>query len=75
MFKFIGFLLLIVFFVILVVGILLGKVIRFFGPTQRNRSTQKSHNRQQSGTENNTIKKFSKDEGEYVNYEEIKDEE
>lgn len=75
MLKFIGLILLLVFLGILVFGIFLGKVIRFFGPTERNRTAgQQSKNNQQNAT-NIPPKKFAKDEGEYVNYEEIKEEE
>jgi len=76
MFKFLGFLLLIGVFGFLILGVFLGRVIRFFGPSSdRAKSNRQSKSRSQSTSNNNTPqKKFSKNEGEYVNYEEVKEE-
>lgn len=74
MFKFLGFLLLFALLGFLILGVLLGKVMRFFAPDDKGKSTRRQAGRQQE-TYNTSQKKFSKNEGEYVNYEEIKDEE
>lgn len=76
MFKFLGFLLLIGFFGFLILGIFLGRVIRFFGPSSdRAKSNRRqTNNNSRTTAEDTTQKKFSKNEGEYVNYEEIKEE-
>lgn len=77
MFKFLIFLLLIGLFVFLFLGVLLGRVIRFFGPEDRSRSKQKKRNNksQYENTATTAQKKFSKNEGEYVSYEEVNDKE
>jgi len=64
-------------FAFLFLGVLLGRVIRFFGPADKNKTNRRKtgNNSQSSNTANNTPKKFSKTEGEYVNYEEVRDEE
>jgi predicted lipid-binding transport protein (Tim44 family) len=76
MFKFLGFLLFIGLFGFLILGVFLGRVIRFFGPSSdRAKSNRKqSGNKTASDNANTLQKKFSKNEGEYVNYEEIKEE-
>lgn len=76
MFKFLGFLLLIGLFGFLILGIFLGRVIRFFDPSSdRAKSNRRqTNNNSRSAAEDTTQKKFSKNEGEYVNYEEIKEE-
>ncbi|NDV94697.1 DUF4834 family protein [Dysgonomonas sp. 521] len=76
MFKFLAFLLLIGVFGFLILGVFLGRVIRFFGPSSdRAKSNRKqSRNKAASNNTNTSQKKFSKNEGEYVNYEEIKEE-
>lgn len=76
MIKFILFLALIAFFGFLFLVVILGRVIRFFGgSTQKAKKKQyKSSSKAQNTSSNTTIKKFSKNEGEYVDYEEIKDE-
>ncbi len=76
MFKFLGFLLLIGLFGFLILGIFLGRVIRFFGPSSdRAKSNRRqANNNSRSTAEDATQKKFSQNEGEYVNYEEIKEE-
>ncbi|MBN9302233.1 MULTISPECIES: DUF4834 family protein [Dysgonomonas] len=76
MFKFLGFLLLIGLFGFLILGIFLGRVIRFFGSSSdRAKSNRRqTNNNSRSAAEDTTQKKFSKNEGEYVNYEEIKEE-
>lgn len=77
MFKFFMFILLIGLFGFLLIGVLLGRVIRFFGgapektKSGQRKSKNKSHNNEASS---NVPKKFSKNEGEYVDYEEIKEE-
>lgn len=75
MFKFLGFLLVLGLFGFLVIGVLLGRVIRFLGPEDRNRSNKKrsGSKSQSSKSSNNLPKKFSKNEGEYISYEEVKD--
>ncbi len=74
-FKFIGILLIVALLFFLLVGVLFGRVIKFFNPSSNeNRSKQRSTNNQYTQKEKVT-KKFSKNEGEYVSYEEIKDEE
>ncbi len=76
MFKFLGFLLLIGLFGFLIIGVLLGRVIRFFGgPDTKAKSARRKSNRQQQSDYTTPQKKFSKNEGEYVSYEEVKDEE
>lgn len=77
MFKFLLFLLLIGLFGFLILGVLLGRVIRFFGPADKTRSNQQRKNSksQYSNTENTPQKKFSKNEGEYTSYEEVRDDE
>ncbi len=76
MFKFLGFLLLIGLFGFLILGIFLGRVIRFFGPSsdRAKGNRRQANNNSRSASEDTTQKKFSKNEGEYVNYEEIKEE-
>lgn len=75
MFKFFMFLLLIGLFGFLLIGVLLGRVIRFFGgaPEKTKSGQRKSKNKSYNETSSNTPKKFSKNEGEYVDYEEIKE--
>lgn len=76
MFKFLMFLLLIGLFGFLVIGVLLGRVIRFFGPEDKTKTQRKKNNRSQHSNAANTVqKKFSKNEGEYTSYEEVRDEE
>lgn len=75
MFKFLAFLLLLGLFGFLLVGVLLGRVIRFFGSSDKNKKRRSSGNKSHSQDSSNTPKRFSKNEGEYVDYEEIKDEE
>lgn len=70
------FLLLIGLFGFLVLGVFLGRVIRFFGPEDKAKSNrQRKNNKSKHTTENASLKKFSKGEGEYVNYEEVRDDE
>lgn len=73
MFKFLGLLLLIVIFAFLILGVFLGRVIRTFGPTDKTKSS--NHKKNNNYTPDPPQKKFSKKEGEYVSYEEIKDDE
>ncbi|GHV41552.1 hypothetical protein FACS1894179_09720 [Bacteroidia bacterium] len=73
MFKFLGLLLLIVIFAFLILGVFLGRVIRTFGPTDKTKSS--NHENNNNYTPDPPQKKFSKKEGEYVSYEEIKDDE
>lgn len=76
MFKFLMFLLLIGLFGFLVIGVLLGRAIRFFGPEDKTKNQRKKNNKSQHSNATNTVqKKFSKNEGEYIPYEEVKDEE
>lgn len=77
MFKFLGFLLLIGIFGFFVVGVLFGRVIRFFGSGETTRPNRKrSDNKsRQSKSSNISSKKFSENEGEYITYEEVKDDE
>lgn len=73
MFKFLGLLLFIVISAFLILGVFLGRVIRMFGPTNKTKgNTRKNSN---NYTPDPPQKKFSKNEGEYINYEEIKDDE
>ncbi|WP_165020940.1 MULTISPECIES: DUF4834 family protein [unclassified Dysgonomonas] len=76
--KFLLILFIVFILVIFVFGSILGRVIRFFNPgntntnrRQQNKSRQSNENN--SGTDNK--KYFSDKEGEYVSYEEVKDEE
>jgi predicted lipid-binding transport protein (Tim44 family) len=75
MFKFLGFLLVLGLFGFLVIGVLLGRVIRFFGPEDRGKSNKKrpANKSQSSKSPDVSQKKFSKNEGEYISYEEVKD--
>ncbi|HMM03388.1 MAG: DUF4834 family protein [Dysgonomonas sp.] len=77
MFKFLGFLLILGLFGFLVIGVLLGRVIRFLGPEDRGKSNKKrsGNKSQNSKTSNISQKKFSENEGEYISYEEVKDDE
>ncbi|EGK00311.1 MULTISPECIES: DUF4834 family protein [Dysgonomonas] len=77
MFKFLGFLLILGLFGFLVIGVLLGRVIRFFGPEEKTRPNKKrsGSKSQNSKTSNISQKKFSENEGEYISYEEVKDDE
>jgi hypothetical protein len=73
MFKFLGLLLLIVIFAFLILGVFLGRVIRTFGTTDKTK--RNNYKKSNNYTPASPQKKFSKKEGEYVNYEEIKDDE
>lgn len=75
MFKFLIFLVLIGFFVFSVLVVIFGRVIRFFGgSSQKTRKKQsKSSKKAQYSSTNTPPKKFGKGEGEYVDYEEVKD--
>lgn len=73
MFKFLGLLLFIVISAFLILGVFLGRVIRTFGPTNKSKSSNRK--KTNNHTPNPPQKKFSKNEGEYVSYEEVKDEE
>ncbi len=77
MFKFLALLLTFVVFGFLFLGVFLGRVIRFFGPSDRRKASRKQANRKSeySKQQDTPQKKFAKSEGEYVNYEEIKDNE
>lgn len=76
MFKFLGLLLIIGLLGFLILGVFLGRVIRFFGPSSDRAKTNRRRSDNQSTTNSNaTQKKFSKNEGEYIGYEEIKDDE
>ncbi|MDH6308976.1 putative lipid-binding transport protein (Tim44 family) [Dysgonomonas sp. PFB1-18] len=77
MFKFLGFLLLIVIVGFLLLGVVLGRVIRFFGPSDNKRNTSRSRTNDSSrqSTKEPAQKKFSKNEGEYVPFEEVKEDE
>ncbi|WP_246347962.1 DUF4834 family protein [Dysgonomonas hofstadii] len=59
----------------LILGVLLGRVMRFFAPNNKNKSGRRQTNKQQQDAYNTSQKKFSKNEGEYIDYEEIKDNE
>ncbi len=73
MFKFLGLLLFIVISAFLILGVFLGRVIRMFGPTNKTKgNTRKNDN---SYKPDPPQKKFSKNEGEYISYEEVKDDE
>lgn len=73
MFKFLMFLFLIGLFGFLILGVLFGRAIRFFGPEDRKRTSKQQKSNKSQSSANVTQKKFSKNEGEYVNYEEIRD--
>ena len=76
MFKFLALLLLLGVFGFLILGVFLGRVIRFFGSTDRRKTNNNnSANNRNSNPTNETQKKFSKNEGEYISYEEVKDDE
>ncbi|MBK5719655.1 DUF4834 family protein [Dysgonomonas sp. Marseille-P4677] len=77
MFKFLGFLILLGLFGFLVVGVLLGRAIRFLRPEdkRRNNSRRTNNKAKQSESPTSSQKKFSKNEGEYISYEEVKDDE
>ena len=71
MFKFLGLLLLIVISAFLILGVFLGRVIRTFGPTDKTKGNTRKNNK--NYTPDPPQKKFPKDEGEYISYEEIKE--
>ncbi|MDU1893054.1 MAG: DUF4834 family protein [Dysgonomonas sp.] len=76
MFKFLLFLLIIGVLGFFVLGALFGRVIRFFGSgntSNNNRRTTNRQNTRRSEPSDSPQKKFSKEEGEYVNYEEVRD--
>lgn len=73
MFKFLAIIFLFILSVFLILGVFLGRAIRSFGPP-RSKSNSRSTNNKNHFPEP-PQKKFSKNEGEYVNYEEVKDEE
>jgi len=73
MFKFLGLLLIIGLLGFLILGVFLGRVIRFFGPSSDRAKTNRRRPNNQSTANNAPQKKFSKNEGEYIGYEEIKD--
>ncbi|MDR1883871.1 MAG: DUF4834 domain-containing protein [Prevotella sp.] len=77
MFKFFGFLLLLALFGFLVLGVLLGRVVRFLGTVDKNRPGNKRSGSKKQKTEssNASRKKFSENEGQYVAYEEVKEDE
>ncbi|MDR2949923.1 MAG: DUF4834 family protein [Dysgonomonas sp.] len=76
MFKFLGLLLIIGLLGFLILGVFLGRVIRFFGPSSDRAKANRRQSNNRSTTNTNTPqKKFSKNEGEYIGYEEIKDDE
>jgi hypothetical protein len=75
MFKFLGLLLLIVIVGFLLLGVVLGRIIRFFGPADKRNTGRSRSNSSQQSTQEPTQKKFSKNEGEYVNFEEVKEDE
>ena len=85
MFGLLGFILLFIFFIIIIALILLGNIVRMifgFGKRtpkqfngQKNDSNDYSTNRQTNDSSNSTTGKkkiFGNDEGEYVEFEEIK---
>lgn len=81
MFKFLAFLFILGFFGFVVVGVIFGRAIRFFGSADQTRdgrkktsNKNKSNRSAKSQSPTYSHKKFSKDEGEYISYEEIKDE-
>ncbi|MFV0535800.1 MAG: DUF4834 family protein [Dysgonomonas sp.] len=73
MFKFLGLLLFIVISAFLILGVFLGRVIRMFGPTNKTKGNTRKNNN--NYTPDPPQKKFSKNEGEYISYEEVKDDE
>ncbi|MDR2954137.1 MAG: DUF4834 family protein [Prevotella sp.] len=71
MFKFLALLFLVALFGFLLIGVLFGRAIRFFNPnSDKNRGNRQSGNNKAT---KKSPKKFSENEGEYVNYEEIND--
>lgn len=76
MFKFLGLLFVFGFLGFLIFGVFLSRVIRFFSPSSSKAQGKKAHSRSNTKQqyENTPQKKFAKDEGEYVSFEEIKDE-
>ncbi len=75
MFKFLGLLLLIVIVGFLLLGVVLGRIIRFFAPADKRNTGRSRSNSSQQSTQEPAQKKFSKNEGEYVNFEEVKEDE
>lgn len=76
LFKFLALLFVFGFFGFLVFGVLLGRVIRFFNPSQKGKTKNNGNTTTGSSSQtygNTPQKKFSKSEGEYVSYEEIKE--
>jgi hypothetical protein len=75
MFKFLGFLFILGLFGFLVIGVFLGRVIRFFGTEDRGRPHKKQADNKSQSSKSPDVsqKKFSKNEGEYISYEEVKD--
>lgn len=72
MLKFLGVIFIFILSAILFFGIFLGRVLRSFGANKSRRYDGKQN---QGNEQSPSSKKFSKGEGEYVSYEEIKDEE
>ncbi|NDV80276.1 DUF4834 family protein [Dysgonomonas sp. 511] len=73
--KFLGILLFIGMIGFLILGVFLGGVVRLFrSGGQKTNNRRSAANRSNSSNDSPTTqKKFSKNEGEYVDYEEIKD--
>jgi hypothetical protein len=69
--------LLAIIFGFLLYGIVTKGIVRFFGMTDKNRPTNKSRpgnkSQQYTNSPDTSQKEFSKNEGEYVDYEEVKD--
>lgn len=76
MFKFLALLFVFGFLGFLLFGVFLGRVIRFFNPSsKKNTASARRKTTNNRTTQNETPrKKFRKNEGEYIDYEEIKDE-
>jgi len=72
MLKFLGILFFGVLFVFLILGVFLGRAIRSFSSSNKTKNNRQTN---YNPTPDASQKKFSKDEGEYVNYEEIKEDE
>jgi len=74
MFKFVALLFVFGFLAFLTIGVFLGRIIRFFNPSSsKTKAKQNKTRTNNSQSYENPQKKFSKNEGEYVNFEEIKD--
>lgn len=70
MLKFLGIIFIFFLSAILLLGVVLGKALKSFGSNKTGRSSRSANS---GSRQNSTQKKFLKNEGEYVSYEEVID--